>query len=48
MNGGLVDPLLWNARENLDLRVGFDCIDAESLVTITMEDLEAGLRLLTR
>lgn len=46
MNGGLVDPLLVSARENLDLRLGFDCVDAESLVTITMEDLQAGLRLL--
>ncbi|XP_072998834.1 uncharacterized protein [Typha latifolia] len=43
MNGGLIDPLLVNARENLDLRLDFDCIDPETLVTITMEDLEAAL-----
>ncbi|KAK1314329.1 hypothetical protein QJS10_CPA06g00670 [Acorus calamus] len=48
MNGGLVDPLLVNARENLDLRLDLDCIDASSLVTITMEDLEGGLRLMSR
>jgi len=44
MNGGLIDPLLANARENLDLRLDFDCSDEQILVTITMEDLEAGLR----
>lgn len=48
MNGGLIDPLLVNARENLDLRLDFDCMDADSLVTITMEDLEAGLKSLSR
>ncbi|KAA0067648.1 hypothetical protein IC582_012978 [Cucumis melo] len=48
MNGGLVDPMLVNARENLDGRLSFDCIDTEELRTITMEDLEAGLRLLTQ
>nr|XP_010925845.1 uncharacterized protein LOC105048278 [Elaeis guineensis] len=48
MNGGLIDPLLANARENLDLRLDFDCTDADSLVTITMEDLEAGLGLLSQ
>ncbi|KAK5817147.1 uncharacterized protein LOC108470643 [Gossypium arboreum] len=45
MNGGLVDPLLVNARECLDLRLSFDCIDADELRTITLEDLEAGIRL---
>ncbi|PON50559.1 Notch [Parasponia andersonii] len=45
MNGGLVDPMLVNARENLDLRLNFDCIDTEELRTITLEDLEAGIRL---
>ncbi|CAK9172789.1 unnamed protein product [Ilex paraguariensis] len=44
MNGGLVDPMLVNARENLDLRLNFDCIDTEELLTITLEDLELGLR----
>lgn len=48
MNGGLVDPMLVNARENLDLRIDFECIDTDSLVTITLEDLTMGLRLLTR
>ncbi|KAJ0989266.1 hypothetical protein J5N97_007622 [Dioscorea zingiberensis] len=46
MNGGLIEPLLANARENLDLRLDFDCSDADELITIMMEDLEAGLRLL--
>ncbi|XP_042488983.1 ESX-3 secretion system protein EccA3 isoform X1 [Macadamia integrifolia] len=44
MNGGLIDPLLANSRENLDLRLDFDCADADELQTITLEDLEAGLR----
>ncbi|KAK6248532.1 hypothetical protein QUC31_020097 [Theobroma cacao] len=48
MNGGLVDPMLVNARENLDLRLNFDCIDADELCTITLEDLEAGIRLLSQ
>ncbi|EPS58473.1 hypothetical protein M569_16341, partial [Genlisea aurea] len=42
MNGGLIEPMLVNARENLDLRCDFDCVDADGLVTITLEDLEAG------
>ncbi|KAK3041679.1 hypothetical protein RJ639_001489 [Escallonia herrerae] len=48
MNGGLVDPLLVNARENLDLRLDFDCIDTDELLTITLEDLEGGLRFLSQ
>ncbi|KAH9762280.1 ANK REP REGION domain-containing protein [Citrus sinensis] len=48
MNGGLVDPMLVNARENLDLRLSFDCLDTDELRTITLEDLEAGLKLLLR
>ena len=48
MNGGLVDTLLVNARENLDLRLSFDCIETEELVVITIVDLEAGLRLLSQ
>ncbi|KAL7137681.1 hypothetical protein ABFS83_10G109500 [Erythranthe nasuta] len=47
MNGGLVYPMLVNARENLDLRIDLDCIDSDSLLTITLQDLEAGLQLLT-
>lgn len=48
MNGGLVDPMLVNARENLDLRIDFECIETDTLLTITLEDLSAGLQLLTR
>ncbi|KAL7239893.1 hypothetical protein ACSBR2_005708 [Camellia fascicularis] len=48
MNGGLVDPMLVNARENLDLRLKFDCVDVDELVTITLEDLEVGIRLLSQ
>ncbi|KAI8023644.1 hypothetical protein LOK49_LG03G01366 [Camellia lanceoleosa] len=48
MNGGLVDPMLVNARENLDLRLKFDCVDVDELVTITLEDLEFGIRLLSQ
>ncbi|GAV82109.1 AAA domain-containing protein/Ank domain-containing protein/Ank_2 domain-containing protein [Cephalotus follicularis] len=48
MNGGLVDPMLVNARENLDLRLNFDCVDIDELRTITLEDLEVGLRLLSQ
>ncbi|XP_031487152.1 uncharacterized protein LOC116255464 [Nymphaea colorata] len=45
MNGGIVDPMLTNARENLDLRLDLACTDVESLTTITMEDLREGVRL---
>ncbi|XP_059286505.1 uncharacterized protein LOC132039957 [Lycium ferocissimum] len=48
MNGGLVDPMLVNARENLDLRLSFDCIDSDELLTITLEDLRAGLQMLSQ
>ncbi|XP_058085117.1 uncharacterized protein LOC131232711 [Magnolia sinica] len=44
MNGGLIDPMLVNARENLDLRLDLECMDIDDLLTITLEDLEAGLR----
>lgn len=47
MNGGLIYPMLVNARENLDLRIDFECTDSDSLLTITLEDLVAGLQLLT-
>ncbi|XP_051132033.1 uncharacterized protein LOC127252068 [Andrographis paniculata] len=47
MNGGLIDPMLVNAREILDMRISFECMDADSLLTITLEDLEAGLQTLT-
>ncbi|KAL8128766.1 hypothetical protein V2J09_017921 [Rumex salicifolius] len=47
MNGGLIEPMLVNARESLDLRLGFDCMDPDELLTITMEDLKAGLQLLS-
>lgn len=48
MNGGLVDTTLVNAREILDLRLTFDCIDTDELRTIILEDLESGLRLLSQ
>ncbi|XP_062223573.1 uncharacterized protein LOC133922307 [Phragmites australis] len=48
MNGGLVDTLLNNARENLDLRLDFNCDNADTIITITLEDLEAGLRQISR
>lgn len=48
MNGGLIDPMLVNARENLDLRLSFDCMDSDELLTITLEDLEAGLKSLSQ
>ncbi|KAL5729246.1 hypothetical protein ACHQM5_002222 [Ranunculus cassubicifolius] len=48
MNGGIVDQMLVNARENLDLRLDFGSANAEYLVTITLEDLECGLRSLTQ
>ncbi|OIW08906.1 hypothetical protein TanjilG_05882 [Lupinus angustifolius] len=47
-NGGLIDTMLVNARENLDLRLSFDCIDTQELLTITLVDLEAGLGLLSQ
>ncbi|KAF1886278.1 hypothetical protein Lal_00045508 [Lupinus albus] len=47
-NGGLIDTMLVNARENLDLRLSFECIDTEELLTITLVDLEAGLQLLSQ
>ena len=48
MNGGLVDPMLINARENLDLRLKFDCVDTDELHTITLEDLEVGVHLFSQ
>ncbi|KAI3938889.1 hypothetical protein MKW92_012512 [Papaver armeniacum] len=48
MNGGLVDTMLVNARENLDLRLEPDNTDKDELVIITLEDLEAGLKSLPR
>jgi hypothetical protein len=48
MNGGLVDTLLANARENLDLRLDFNCDDVDTMIMITLEDLEAGLRQISR
>ncbi|KAK1427435.1 hypothetical protein QVD17_16121 [Tagetes erecta] len=44
MNGGLVDHLLVNAIENLDSRLSLDCWDTEELLTITLEDLECGIK----
>ncbi|KAI3443791.1 hypothetical protein Pfo_000456 [Paulownia fortunei] len=48
MNGGLIDPMLVSARENLDMRIDFECIDTDSLLTITLDDLVGGLQLLTQ
>ncbi|XP_057788972.1 uncharacterized protein LOC131005879 isoform X2 [Salvia miltiorrhiza] len=47
MNGGLVDHLLNKAKENLDSRVNFETKDDE-LLTITLNDLEAGLEKLVK
>ncbi|KAK4479134.1 hypothetical protein RD792_014645 [Penstemon davidsonii] len=47
MNGGLVDHMLNNARENLDSRLSFNST-GEELNTITLHDLEAGLQLLAQ
>ncbi|CAA0830204.1 AAA-type ATPase family protein / ankyrin repeat family protein [Striga hermonthica] len=44
MNGGLVDLMLVNARESLDGRLDVSCRDINTLLTITLEDLVAGLR----
>lgn len=46
LNGGMVWPLLVNARETLDERLDLDCQNVEELVTITMDDLRAGCSLL--
>ncbi|XP_073152163.1 protein CfxQ homolog [Henckelia pumila] len=43
MNGGLVDHMLNNARENLDSRLTFDS-KGDDLFTIRLVDLEAGLQ----
>ncbi|KAJ3692221.1 hypothetical protein LUZ60_012571 [Juncus effusus] len=43
VNGGLVRPVLWSARESLDERVDFEWESKEDLVTITLEDLERGV-----
>ncbi|XP_057787184.1 uncharacterized protein LOC131004506 isoform X2 [Salvia miltiorrhiza] len=47
MNGGLVDHLLNNARENLDSRLNFEA-KGDELLTIMLSDLEAGLEQLVR
>ncbi|ONK68186.1 uncharacterized protein A4U43_C05F8540 [Asparagus officinalis] len=47
MNGGLVDPLLVKALDNLNFRLNEDCSDLDALMTITMEDLEEGLKSLS-
>ncbi|CAN8275254.1 unnamed protein product [Cochlearia groenlandica] len=48
MNGGLADILLVNAKENLDQRLSFECLDNEEMCTIKLEDLEAGLRVFSK
>ncbi|KAL7137633.1 hypothetical protein ABFS83_10G106600 [Erythranthe nasuta] len=47
MNGGLVDHMLNNARENLDSRMNFDA-KFDEIVTITLSDLEVGLQMLSQ
>ncbi|GFP90181.1 stage v sporulation protein k [Phtheirospermum japonicum] len=47
LNGGLVDHMLNNARESLDLRLNFDS-NGDELLTITLGDLENGLKLLAQ
>ncbi|KAK4415560.1 protein CbbX [Sesamum alatum] len=47
MNGGLVDHMLNNARENLDSRLNFDS-KGDELLTITLGDLEGGLKMLSQ
>ncbi|KAL3642596.1 hypothetical protein CASFOL_013411 [Castilleja foliolosa] len=46
MNGGLVDVMLVNARQNLDRRIDVECADNAALSTIMLEDLRAGLQLM--
>ncbi|KAL2500889.1 AAA-type ATPase family protein/ankyrin repeat family protein [Forsythia ovata] len=46
MNGGLVDHMLTNAKENLDARLSFDS-KGDELLTITLNDLEVGLQQLS-
>lgn len=47
LNGGLVDNMLNNARENLDSRLSFDS-KGDELLTIMLSDLEAGLQALSK
>lgn len=46
MNGGIVDITLVNARENLNHRLNIRCKNVDELHTITLEYIEAALRLL--
>ncbi|KAJ0041110.1 hypothetical protein Pint_26730 [Pistacia integerrima] len=46
MNGGLVDIMLNNAKENLDLRLSDDCEDKDEMLTIKFEDFEAAMEFL--
>lgn len=46
MNGGLVDHMLTNAKENLDTRLSFNS-KGDELLTITFNDLEVGLQQLS-
>ncbi|KAL9154264.1 hypothetical protein ABFS82_10G103700 [Erythranthe guttata] len=47
LNGGLVDHMLNNARENLDSRLDLNS-KGDELLTITLRDLEAGLKILSQ
>ncbi|KAF9612476.1 hypothetical protein IFM89_000224 [Coptis chinensis] len=48
MNGGVADQLLVNARENFDEVLDCDIIKVDDILTITLKDLERGLRSLNR
>ncbi|KAJ0039800.1 hypothetical protein Pint_26741 [Pistacia integerrima] len=48
MNGGLVDIMLNNGKENLDFRITDDCVESDELLTIKLEDFEAALRFLPK
>ncbi|KAF9615375.1 hypothetical protein IFM89_023026 [Coptis chinensis] len=40
VNGGLVDPMLVNAKENVDLRLEVDNVILDDVLTIALEDLK--------
>lgn len=43
-NAGLIILMLDNANVNFEVRLSDDCAQCDELRTITLEDLEAGLR----
>ncbi|KAJ0040588.1 hypothetical protein Pint_26759 [Pistacia integerrima] len=48
MNGGLVDIMLNNGKENLDFRITDDCVESDELLMIKLEDFEVALRFLPK